>query len=41
MSIIPKDQLRAIIKEYSLKDAKDIQEMLKKSFRRYYPGNTW
>jgi putative transposase len=32
MSIIPKDQLRAIIKEYGLKDAKDIQEMLKNLF---------
>jgi putative transposase len=32
MSIIPKDQLRALIKEYNLKDAKDIQEMLKKLF---------
>ena len=32
MSIIPKDQLRALIKEYGLKDPKDIQEMLKKLF---------
>lgn len=32
MSIIPKDQLRALIKEYDLKDAKDIQEMLKSLF---------
>jgi putative transposase len=32
MPIIPKDQLRALIKEYNLKDAKDIQEMLKKLF---------
>jgi len=32
MSIIPKDQLRVLIKEYNLKDAKDIQEMLKKLF---------
>lgn len=32
MPIIPKDQLRALIKEYKLKDPKDIQEMLKKLF---------
>ncbi len=32
MPIIPKDQLRALIKEYNLKDPKDIQEMLKKLF---------
>ncbi len=32
MAIIPKDQLRALIKEYKLKDAKDIQEMLKDLF---------
>ena len=32
MPIIPKDQLKALIKEYNLKDPKDIQEMLKKLF---------
>ena len=32
MPIIPKDQLKALIKEYKLKDAKDIQEMLKNLF---------
>ena len=32
MPIIPKDQLKALIKEYKLKDAKDIQEMLKSLF---------
>lgn len=32
MSIIPKDQLRKLIKEYNLKDTKDIQEMLKDMF---------
>jgi len=32
MPMIPKDQLRALIKEYKLKDAKDIQEMLKDLF---------
>src|SRR4030042_4711364 len=32
MPIIPKDQLKALIKEYKLKDPKDIQEMLKKLF---------
>ena len=32
MPIIPKDQLRALIKEYNLKDPKDIQYMLKKLF---------
>jgi putative transposase len=32
MPIIPKDQLKALIKEYKLKDAKDIQEMLKDLF---------
>jgi len=32
LSIIPKDQLRALIKEYDLKDAKSIQEMLKNLF---------
>ena len=32
MPIIPKDKLRALIKEYNLKDAKDIQEMLKTLF---------
>mgnify|MGYP005845772579 FL=1 len=32
MSIIPKDQLRALLKEYKVKDAKDIQEVLKKLF---------
>ena len=32
MPIIPKDQLKALIKEYRLKDAKDIQEMLKSLF---------
>lgn len=32
MPIIPKDQLRALIKEYKLKDASDIQEMLKSLF---------
>ena len=32
MPIIPKDPLRALIKEYKLKDAKDIQEMLKNLF---------
>jgi hypothetical protein len=32
MPIIPKDQLKALNKEYKLKDAKDIQEMLKTLF---------
>ena len=32
MPIIPKDQLKALIKEYNLKDPKDIQQMLKKLF---------
>ena len=32
MPIIPRDQLKALIKEYNLKDPKDIQEMLKKLF---------
>lgn len=32
MAIIPKDQLKALIKEYNLKDAKDIQGMLKTLF---------
>lgn len=32
MSIIPKDQLRTLLKEYKVKDAKDIQEVLKKLF---------
>ncbi len=32
MPIIPRDQLKALIKEYKLKDAKEIQEMLKKLF---------
>ena len=32
MPIIPKNQLKVLIKEYKLKDAKDIQEMLKKLF---------
>lgn len=32
MSIIPKDQLRALLKEYKVKDAKDIQDVLKKLF---------
>ena len=32
MPIIPKDQLKALIKEYNLKDPTDIQEMLKKLF---------
>jgi transposase-like protein len=32
MSIIPKDQLRKLIKQYNLKDTKDIQEMLKDMF---------
>jgi putative transposase len=32
MPIIPRDQLKALIKEYKLKDAKDIQEMLKSLF---------
>ena len=32
MSIIPKDQLRKLIKQYNLKDTKDIQGMLKDMF---------
>jgi len=32
MSIIPKDQLRKLLKEHKVKDAKDIQEILKKLF---------
>ena len=32
MPIIPKDQLRALIKEYKLKDASSVQEMLKTLF---------
>jgi len=32
MSIIPKNQLRALLKEYKVKDAKDIQEVLKRLF---------
>lgn len=32
MPIIPRDQLRAPFKEYKVKDAKDIQEVLKKLF---------
>jgi len=32
MSIIPKDQLRKLIKQYNLKDTKDIQNMLKDMF---------
>lgn len=32
MSRIPKDQLCALLKEYKVKDAKDIQEVLKKLF---------
>lgn len=32
MPIIPRDQLRALLKEYKVKDAKDIQEVLKKLF---------
>lgn len=32
MSIIPKDQLRKLLKEHKVKDAKDIQEVLKKLF---------
>jgi len=32
MSIIPKDQLRRLIKQYNLKDTKDIQNMLKDMF---------
>jgi len=32
MSIIPKDQLRKLIKKYNLKDTKDIQNMLKDMF---------
>ena len=32
MSIIPKDQLRKLIKQYNLKDMKDIQNMLKDMF---------
>ena len=32
MPIIPKDQLRALIKEYKLKDANSVQEMLKSLF---------
>jgi len=32
MSIIPKDQLRSLIKEYGLKNPKNIQEMLKNLF---------
>jgi len=32
MSIIPKDQLRKLLKENKVKDAKDIQEVLKKLF---------
>jgi len=32
MAIIPKDQLRKLLKEHKVKDAKDIQEVLKKLF---------
>ncbi len=32
MSIIPKDQLRKLIKQYNLKDTNDIQNMLKDMF---------
>lgn len=32
MAIIPKDQLKALNKKYNLKDAKDIQGMLKTLF---------
>jgi len=32
MPIIPKDQLRKLIKKYNLKDTKDIQNMLKDMF---------
>jgi len=32
MSIIPKDQLRKLIKQYNLKDTRDIQNMLKDMF---------
>ena len=32
MPIIPRDQLRALLKDYKVKDAKDIQEVLKKLF---------
>ena len=32
MPIIPKDQLRKLIKQYNLKDTEDIQSMLKDMF---------
>ena len=32
MPIIPKDELRKLIKKYDLKDTKDIQNMLKDMF---------
>jgi hypothetical protein len=38
MPIIPKNQLRVLIKEYKLKDPKEIQEMLKKFLLRTITG---
>ena len=32
MSVIPRDQIKALLKEYKVKDTKDIQEVLKKLF---------
>ena len=39
MPIIPKDQLRKLIKQYNLKDNEDIQGMLKDMFGDRHPGD--